>query len=207
MPRLSFRVTGAEGVAPCAQPTVLLQLQVADADNDDVHSIALRAQVRIDPTRRTYSADEEAALEGVFGVRGRWSETLRPFLWTHATTTIPAFRGATTTTLPIVSAADVDAAADRYCAALHTSTIPLLLLFSGTVLLTTPQGLRADPVPWTAEARFDLPLSTWTAALDGFAPGARALLLSRDLLQRLERLRIATEAPTLAQALDRLVPR
>ena len=105
-----------------------------------------------------------------------------------------------------MSATDFDAAASRYCAAIDDGVLPLLLLFSGTVLLSTPQGVRVDPVAWSAEARFDLPLSTWRAALDGFAPGAQALLLSRDVLARLERFRVASSSATLEQALDRLVP-
>ncbi len=207
MPRLTFVVDSAAAVAPAAQPTLTLALRATCDSDDDIASIALRAAVRIDPARRRYDDDEANALASVFGGRDRWNDTLRPFPWTEATGTVAAFRRTTSTTLSFSSSPDFDAAASRYCSALRTATIPLLLLFSGTVFLATPAGLRIDPVPLSAEARFDLPLATWTAALDGFAPGARALLLSRDLLSRLERLRASTQAPTLEAALEKLVPR
>lgn len=206
MTRLRFSVERATAVAPAAQPTLAVTIAVHGDDDAAVANIALRVAVRVDPGRRTYSDDEAAALVDVFGVRERWGDTLRPFHWTEAQCAVPAFSRTTTTTLALPSSPDFDAAASRYCSALSSGTLPLLLLFSGTVFLATPTGLRIDPVPLSAEARFDLPLATWTAALDGFAPGARALLLSRDLLVRLEKLRAATQAPTLAAALERLVP-
>lgn len=208
MPRLSFQVTGAVGVAPAAQPTLVFSLAVQNAVVDEVvQSIALRVQLRIDPARRRYAADEQAALIDLFGAPARWKETVSPLLWTHAATTVSSFTGSTTAELSVPCSWDFDAGAARYFHAIKAGDVPLLLLFSGTTLYLAKNGrLQVDPLPFTAEARFALPSSTWTAALDGFAPGAAALLVNRALLERLERQRRAWSLPTLEAALDRLVP-
>lgn len=208
MPRLSFQVKTAAGVSPAAQPTIVFTLAVHNAVVDEVvQSIALRVQLRIDPARRRYSADEERGLVDLFGAPSRWKETVSPLLWTHATTTVPAFVGETAAELSVPCSWDFDAGAARYFHAVKSGDVPLLLLFSGTTLYVGADGrLQVDPLPFSAEARFALPSSTWTAALDGYAPGAAALLLSRDLLERLDRHRRASSLPTLEAALERLVP-
>ena len=48
-----------------------------------VHAVALRCQIRIEPQRRRYDADEEARLVELFGETPQWGDSLRPFLWTH----------------------------------------------------------------------------------------------------------------------------
>src|SRR5215470_10834688 len=44
---------------------------------------------------------------------------------------------------------------------LDDGTIPLLLLFSGTVFIATEEGFSVELVPWSAEASYRLPVATW----------------------------------------------
>ena len=66
-----------------------------------VHAVALRCQIRIEPQRRRYDADETAALVELFGEPGQWADSLRPFPWTHVSTTMPSFTGRTEIDLPV----------------------------------------------------------------------------------------------------------
>src|SRR5580704_14106023 len=92
MPDLSFRVECAETVPFAAAPLLALRLQIENATpNEEIHTVALRAQIQIDATRRRYTNQEKAQLLDLFGEPDRWSRTLRPLLWTHASTVIPAF--------------------------------------------------------------------------------------------------------------------
>ena len=68
-----------------------------------VHAVALRCQVRIEPQRRRYDDAEEAGLLDLFGPRPRWGDTLKPFLWMHASTMVPGFTGSTEVDLPLAA--------------------------------------------------------------------------------------------------------
>ena len=72
-------------------PILSARVGVASIGAEPVHAIALRAQVRIEPGRRSYSDAETAGLLDLFGPRERWSQTQRSFLWMHCATTIPGF--------------------------------------------------------------------------------------------------------------------
>ena len=60
-----------------ASPALTARLHLEDRGPAPVHAVALRAQVRLEPQRRAYSADEAAGLTDLFGSRERWASTLR----------------------------------------------------------------------------------------------------------------------------------
>src|SRR5258708_3896976 len=94
MPDLTFRVDGAEAIPFAAEPMLALNLRVENALlNETIHSIALRAQIQIEAQRRQYKEPDKERLLDLFGEPDRWSKTLRPILWTHASTVIPSFTG------------------------------------------------------------------------------------------------------------------
>ena len=95
--------------------------------------LALRCQIRIEPQRRRYSEREEEKLYELFGETPQWGNSLRPFLWTHVSTTIGGFDGAGEFDLPVDCTYDFEVAGAKYLHALGDGEIPLLLLFSGTV--------------------------------------------------------------------------
>jgi hypothetical protein len=58
MTRLSFEVVGAHPERYAAEPTLMLELQITEADGLAVHAIALKCQIRIEPQRRRYEPAE-----------------------------------------------------------------------------------------------------------------------------------------------------
>jgi Family of unknown function (DUF6084) len=68
--------------------------------------------------------------------------------------------------------------------------VPLEFLFSGTVFFTGADGaLQTVRIPWTQEAEFALPVSTWREAIDRHFPDAAWLRLGRESFERLRAFR------------------
>src|SRR6185312_2460425 len=82
---LAFDVLDAVPEKFAAAPHLLFRMRVRETSGAIVHAIALRCQLRIEPQRRPYDPGEQAALADLFGTADRYGNTLKPFLWTHAT--------------------------------------------------------------------------------------------------------------------------
>jgi hypothetical protein len=206
MSEITFTVTEAAPVPYAAAPTLVFRLHLEAPAGDTIHSIALRCQIRIEPQRRRYTPDEEARLLELFGETPRWGDTLKPFLWTHASTMVPGFTGSTDVELHVPCSYDLEVAAAKYFHALGDGEIPLILLFSGTVFAKADGGaLRVTQVPWDREARFRLPVGTWRELVDRYFPNAGWLRLRRDTLDALLRMKarrvLATWDDVLAELL------
>jgi hypothetical protein len=202
---LSFQVVGSAAEPHAAVPTIMLRLRVEEAEGSNVHALALRCQIRIEPQRRRYSSDEEVRLYELFGETPQWGDSLRPFLWTHVSTTIGKFDGATEFDLPVECTYDFDIAGAKYLHALADGEVPLLLLFSGTVFTQGASGFSAEPLSWSAEASHKMPVSVWRAMMDLYFPNSGWIRLRRDTLDELQRFRAYRGLPTWDQALDHLL--
>ncbi len=66
-----------------------------------MHAIALRCQIRIEPHRRRYSADEARRLNDLFGDTSRWAETVKPIQLATVSTMVPGFTSLTEIELPV----------------------------------------------------------------------------------------------------------
>ena len=154
-----------------------------------MESIGLRCQIRIEPQRRRYTGAEEERLLELFGETPRWGDTLKPFLWTHVSTVVPGFTGSTIVDLPVPCSYDLEVAAAKYFHALEDGEIPTLFLFSGTVFVRSPAGLRVQQVPWDKEAFCRLPVRVWRELMDAYFPQSGWLRLHRDTLDRLTRVK------------------
>ena len=207
MPDLSFRVEGAEAVPFAAQPMLALKLRISNASAEEIiHTVALRAQIQIEAPRRHYNADEKRALRDLFGEPERWSRTLRPMLWTHASTVISSFTGETNADLQVTCTFDFNVAATKYLHALADSDIPLNLLFSGTVFyMGAQETLQVAPISWDKEARFPLPVRVWREMMDIYYPNTAWLCLRRDIFERLYNFKVQRSFPTWEDALERLL--
>ena len=168
-----------------AVPTILLKLRIQTPESEPVHAMVLKAQIRIEPQKRRYSAEEEARLLELFGESHQWGESLRPFLWTHVTTTVAEFTGSTEIELPVAVTYDFEVAAAKYLHSLGDGEIPLVLLFNGTIFSYRDGGLIVQPVPWHVEAEHRLPVSVWRATMDGFFPNAGWIRLRRETIDAL----------------------
>jgi hypothetical protein len=202
---LAFEVLDARPEPHAAVPTLALRLRISEASGATVHALALRCQIRIEPQRRRYDADEEARLYELFGETPQWGDSLRPFLWTHVATSVGAFSGSTEIDLPVACSYDLEVAGAKYLHALGDGDIPLLLLFSGTVFTKGESGFSAEPVAWDQEASFRMPVATWRGVMDLYFPNSGWLRLGRDTLDALHRFKAAQALPTWDQALERLL--
>jgi hypothetical protein len=207
MPDLSFAVESAESVPFAAAPTLSLKLKVINPQPDEIiHTVALRAQIQIEATRRRYSDAEKAKLLDLFGEPDRWSRTLRSMLWTHASVVIPGFAGSAIADLQIPCTFDFNVAATKYFHGVSDGDIPLNLLFSGTVFYAVPDGtLQVAPIPWNKEARFRLPVQIWRKMMDEYYPNSAWLAVHRDVFERLYEFKVRNGIPSWEEALDRLL--
>jgi hypothetical protein len=205
MTSLAFAVVGSRAEPHAAVPTITLRLRVDEADGFTIHTLALRCQIRIEPQRRTYAPDEEERLYEMFGETPQWGHSLRPFLWTHVSTTIGRFDGSTEFDLPIECTYDFDVAGAKYMHALDGGDIPLLLLFSGTAFSQGQPGFSAEPLSWSLEASHRLPVSVWRDMMDLFFPNSGWIRVRRDTLDHLQRVRSRRGLPTWDQAFEQLL--
>lgn len=185
MSGLGFDVIGARADPAAAAPTVRFGLRITTPPDQQVQSILLRCQLRIEPARRRYDEATQARLVELFGEPHRWSETLKPFQLAFVTLPVRGFSGTADVDLPVELTYDLEVAVGTYLHALRDGTVPLLLLFSGTVFHRTTSGLQVEQIPWDREVAFDLPVAVWRAALDSQHPGTGWLRVHRDTIDAL----------------------
>ncbi len=188
-------------------PLLQCALEVVNRTPDvQVQNVMLRCQIRIEPTRRTYGGGEHERLSELFGLRERWGETLRSFLWTHTDVLIPAFTGSCMADLPVPCSYDFNLAATTYFDGLETGEVPLSLLFSGTVFFCDGDGgLQIGQIGWDKEANYRLPVATWRAMMAQYYPDGNFLCLGRDVFEQLQRFKRAHGHPTFDRALQALL--
>ena len=166
-------------------PQLMAKLRVTETDGEQVHAIALRAQVRINAHQRHYTDAEAGGLRDLFGPRQRWSQTLKPFLWMQTSAMIQGFTGAREDGLPLPCTYDLEVSGAKYLQSLREGTIGLEFLFSGTVFTRGETGFSVAQIPWDREARFELPVTVWRQLMDQYFPGESWLRASRDTLEAL----------------------
>jgi hypothetical protein len=186
MAELAFECLGARPDPYAAAPTMVFRLRITEAGDDQVHAIALRCQLRIEPQRRGYGPVETPLLADLFGTPDRWGDTLKPLQFAAVAVMVPGFSGSTEIDLPVPCSYDMEVAAHKYFASLEEGEIPLLLLFSGTVFRRGTNGFAVQQVSWDCEARHRLPVSTWRELMDRYFPGAGWLRLSRETITALQ---------------------
>ncbi len=166
-------------------PQLTARLRIEESTGQVIHAIALRCQVRIEPQRRHYDETEQGGLRALFGERERWVDTLKPFLWMQCNTTVQGFTGATDVDLLLPCTYDFDVIGSRYLHAVTAGTVPLTLLFSGTVFTKGSNGFGVQQVPWDCEARYQLPVSVWRQMIASYFPNTGWLRLDQDVLDQL----------------------
>ena len=185
MSDLAFALVDIRPEPYAASPVLTARLHLEDRGPDPVHAVALRAQVRLEPQRRAYSADEVAGLTDLFGSRERWASTLRPFLWMQCSTVVQGFTGSTDVDLSLPCTYDFEVAASRDLHALQDGGVPVLLMVSGTVFTRGPAGVAVEQIPWDREARGELPVRVWQDLMRQHFPGTGWLRLEHETLARL----------------------
>ncbi|MBA2282156.1 MAG: hypothetical protein H0W25_13140 [Acidimicrobiia bacterium] len=188
-----------------AAPTLLLKLRLTRTEAEPVHAMVLRAQIRIEPQLRRYSPAEEERLVELFGEAPRWGDTLKPFLWTHVSTTVAEFTGTLDIDLPVPCTYDFEVAAAKYLHGLGDGEIPIVLLFNGTIFGYRDGRLVVEPIAWNVEASHRLPVSVWRATMDSFFPDSGWIRVRRDTLDALTRFKADRALPSWEDAFERLL--
>jgi hypothetical protein len=207
MPDLDFRVESAAPVPYAAAPLLGFRIAVTNATAGEVvYSVALRAQIQLEVTRRNYSPQDQERLRDLFGQPERWGQTLRNMLWTNASATISSFTGATAVELQVPCTFDFNVASTKYFHGIENGEVPLSFLFSGTVFYDGGDGMpQVAPISWSKEARFRLPVETWRAMMETYYPNSAWLCLRRDVFERLYRYKVRNGIPTWEAALERIL--
>ena len=207
MAELAFDCVGAHPDKYAVAPSMSLTLRIAETSGVRVDAIALRCQIRIEPTRRRYSDAEAERLNDLFGDTRRWAETLRPLQFTTVSIMVPGFAGSTELDLPVMLSYDLEIGSVRYFAGLESGEIPLLLLFSGTVFSTTGGRLQVQQVPWSKEASYRLPISIWREAIDVHFLNSAWIRMSLQTLDELQQFKTREALPTWDATLAALLAR
>lgn len=206
MTALAIEVVDVRPQEHAASPHLLFRLRIDETSGQAVHAIALRCQLRIEPQRRPYDAEEQSGLRDLFGTSDRYETTLKSFLWTHATAMVQGFSGSTEVDLPVACSYDFDVSAAKYLHALRDGDIPLVLLFSGTVFTRGTTGFAAEQLSWSLEAPCRLPVASWRRLMDLYFPGGGWIRLDRDTIDALARFRSDRGLTTWEQTFAELLP-
>ena len=196
MADLTFDCIGAQAERYAVMPSISLALRISETSGQRIDTIALRCQIRIEPTRRRYSRLEEQRLKDLFGETTQWADTLKPMQFTNVSTMVTGFKGSTEIQLPVTFSYDLEIGSGRYFASLEAGEIPLLLLFSGTIFSVVDGRLQVQQVPWSKEATYRLPVSVWQEAVDIHFPNSGWITMSRQTLDELQRFKTRRALPT-----------
>ena len=177
---------------------------VNNAGEEIIHTIAMRAQIQIEATRRKYDPQEQARLHDLFGEPDRWGQTLRSMLWTHASVVVPRFTGSVLAEIPVSCTFDFNIAATKYFYGLASGDLPLCFQFSGNVFYQGREGaLQVAPISWDKEAKYRLPVKVWKDLMDTYYPNSAWLALRKDTFERLYQFKMRAGIPSWEEAVER----
>jgi Family of unknown function (DUF6084) len=185
---LEFTILGAEPVEYEAAPAVRFQLHASEPSGREIYTIALAAQVQVDPARRTYDGAERERLVELFGAPERWGATTRPFRWARVEVLVPSFTGQTLFELTVPCSYDLEIAAAKYFDSLGDGEVPLSFHFNGTILYAgAGDRLQVALVPWSCSSKWRMPVAAWRRTIAAHYPGGGWIRLQRETLAALGR--------------------
>ncbi len=206
VPQPEFAVAGAAHVPYAAAPTMAFSATVSEPAGHAIQTLVLSTQVMIDPARRGYDDATRARLAELFGPPASWTPSTQGLVWARVATVVPQFSHATTFSLEIPGTYDLEVAAAKYFYALADGAVPLSFHFSGTVFYRGGDGrLQVTPVPWTATARFSMPVAAWRAMIAEHYPRGGWVRVSAATLAALQARRAARGLPSFDACVDELL--
>jgi hypothetical protein len=205
MSNLSFSIADVFAERYAAAPQLTARLRIEESTGEVIHAMALRCQVRIEPQRRQYSADEESGLLDMFGTRDRWFDTLKPFMWMQCSAMVQGFTAITEVDLVMPCTYDFEVTWSKYLHALRAEAIPVVFLFSGTVFTRGTNGFGVEQIPWDCEARYRIPVTVWRDMIEHYFPNSGWLRLTRDTIESLAHYKAVRGLTTWDEAVDSLL--
>lgn len=205
MPDLRLAIESAEVVPYAAAPLLAFKVRITNEPADEIiHTVAMRAQIQIEVTRRKYDANEQSRLQDLFGEPDRWGQTLRNMLWTHASVVVPRFTGSVVADIPVPCTFDFNIAATKYFHGVTSGDLPLCFQFSGNVFYQgKDEPLQVAPISWDKEAKYRLPVKVWKDLMDMYYPNSAWLALRKDTFEKLYQYKVREGIPTWEDALER----
>lgn len=186
VPEPEFSVLGAEAIRFAAAPTLEFSGHVSEPQGREVYTIALTAQIMIDPARRSYDDATRERLVDLFGAPERWGTTTQSLLWAEVGVLVPAFTGATAFRLPIQCNYDLELAATKYLYSLPDGDVALTFHFTGTIFYRGEEGrMQIVKVPWECTTRFAMPIATWREMTEHYYPSTGWVALGDETLAAL----------------------
>jgi hypothetical protein len=207
MPELHFAIGDVRAMSYAAVPTIVAPLHIRNTIQDEpIQSIALNCQIQLQPLGRSYTPAEEARLLDLFGERSRWGQTMKPLHWMNQVLKVPPFHGETVVDLLLPCSLDLEIAVSKYLYGLETGNVAAAVLLSGTVFYNGEAGMmQISQIPWDREARFQIPIEVWKAAMDAHYANHAFLRLPQATFDRLYRYKVAQGTPMWADVIDRLL--
>ncbi|MFZ0215282.1 MAG: DUF6084 family protein [Candidatus Dormiibacterota bacterium] len=206
LPEPEFAITGAAHMAFAATPTMLFAATASDPSGHEIQSIALTAQVMIDPAKRGYDPETRERLAELFGPPASWAPATSGLSWARVSATVPGFAGSTTFALEIPCTYDLEVAAAKYFYAVRDGEVPLSFHFNGNVFYRGTGGqLQVVPVSWSSTAQFRMPVSAWRAMIDEHYPQGTWIRLRKDTLEVLNDRRARRGLPSFDACIEELL--
>jgi hypothetical protein len=101
---------------------------------------------------------------------------------------------------------DFNLAATKYFHGLSDGDIPLIFLFSGSCFYEgAAGGLEVAPIPWSKEARFQLPVNVWRETMATHYPNSAWLQIRQDVFDRLHQYKMQAGMATWEEVLESLL--
>jgi len=196
-PAPTFEILGAEAVRHAAAPTLQFAAQATEPEGREVYTIALRAQIMIEPAKRSYDDETKARLIELFGEPERWGTTTRPSVLAEIDVLVPAFTGSTTFTIPFRSSFDLELAASKYIYSLPDGNVPLTFNFTGTIFYRAEDGrMQIEQIRWDCSAGFVLPVATWRDMIRDHYPNGGWVALETETFDLLAARKAELGLPT-----------
>jgi hypothetical protein len=207
VPEPGFAISGARHLAYAAAPTMVFTVTVSDPAGCEIQSIALTAQVMIEPARRGYDPETRERLAELFGPPESWTPSTQGLAWMRVATVVPEFVAQATFALELPCTYDLEVASAKYFHALRDGAVPLSFHFNGTVFYRAPDGaLQVVPVPWSCSAQFEMPVAAWRAMIAEHYPGGGWIRVSDETLDALTARRAQRGLPSFDAAVRELLP-
>jgi hypothetical protein len=204
--RPEFEILGATWVPDTSAPMIRFDLRAGEPSGREVFTIALTAQINVDPALRSYDPETRERLVELFGEPDRWPATTHSFLWAHASCLVPSFVGETKFSLTVPCTYDLELAAARYFCGIRDGEIPLSFHFTGSILHRGPDGrVQVILVPWSCSSQWKMPISTWREMMDYFYPNGAWACLHSDTADALTKLKTERGLPSIDAAITMLL--
>ena len=189
-----------------AAPALRFALEVTETSGREIFTIALTAQINVDPARRDLRrrrprpagrpvrdagavAGDDAQLP--VGVR---DDARAQLCRRHACS------------LTVPCSYDLELASTKYFTGLQDGEVPLSFHFSGSIVHRGDDGrVQVVLVPWSCSAQWPLPVATWQAMMARLYPNGGYARLHPDTVARLRERQVRRGSPSLDACIAELL--